>query len=269
MIHRSAIVEDGAKIAASAEIGPFCYIGAHVEIGPDCKIGPNAVVKGHTRIGAGVRVFQFASVGEDPQDLKFSGEPGRLEIGENCKIREGVTIHVGTRDGGMLTRVGKNCLLMAYSHVAHDCVIGDSVIIANTSAVAGHVEVGDNTIISGLVGVHQFTKIGRHAFLAGGAIVTNDVMPFCFAQGDRAGLVGVNVEGLRRHGFDETRIKAIRDAYKTLFRKKFNKDEALTQLQQKYIDGTDKAQADVAEMIAFANKSERGLCMARRKPATG
>lgn len=265
MIHPSAIVEDGAVIDPSAEIGPFCYIGPDVQIGPKCKIGPHAVVKGHSNIAEAVRIFQFASVGEDPQDLKFSGEPGRLEIGAKCTIREGVTIHVGTQDGGMLTRIGQRCLLMAYSHVAHDCMIGDGVIIANTSAVAGHVEIGDNTIISGLVGVHQFTKVGRHAFLAGGAIVTNDIMPFCFAQGDRAGLVGVNVEGLRRHGFDEARIKAIRDAYKTLFRKKLNKDEALKLLRDKYIESPDSPQNDVAEMIAFAEKSERGLCVARRK----
>lgn len=265
MIHSSALVEDTAKIDASAEIGPFCVIGPHVQIGPNCRIGPHVIVKGRTTIAADVHIFQFASVGEDPQDLKFSGEPGRLEIGAGCKIREGVTIHIGTQDGGLLTRIGKNCLLMAYSHVAHDCMIGDGVIIANTSAVAGHVEVGSHTIISGLVGVHQFTKIGRHAFLAGGAIVTNDVMPFCFAQGDRAGLVGVNVEGLRRHSFDETRIKAIRDAYKTLFRNKLNKKEALDVLRQKYIEGPDSAQSDVAEMIAFAENSQRGLTVARRK----
>lgn len=262
MIHPTAIIEPGADIAASAEVGPYCVIGAHVKVGEDCLIGPHAVVKGRTTLGPGVRIFQFASVGEDPQDLKFAGEPGRLEIGAKTKVREGVTIHIGTQDGGLLTKIGQNCLLMAYSHVAHDCQIGDGVIIANTSAVAGHVEVGDHTIISGLVGIHQFTKIGRHAFLAGGAIVTNDVMPFCFAQGDRAALVGVNTEGLRRHGFSEERIQGVRKAYKTLFRSTHSRDQALQILEQGLAENP--AAKEVSEMIAFSRASTRGLCNARR-----
>ncbi len=259
MIHSTAIVEQGAEIDTSAEIGPYCIVGPHAKIGPGCKIGPHAVVRGRTTLGEGVRVFQFASVGEDPQDLKFHGEPGRLEVGAHTVIREGATLHIGTEDGGLLTRVGSHCLLMAYSHVAHDCVVGDHVIMANCAALAGHVTVEDHVILSGQVAVHQFSRIGMHVFLSGGSLVTQDIMPFCVTQGDRARLTGINAEGLRRRGYDADRIRAIKGAFRAIFREGGQLEETLKRLENETYPG----QADVAYMIAFARGSKRGMAAAR------
>ncbi|MFH1809268.1 MAG: acyl-ACP--UDP-N-acetylglucosamine O-acyltransferase [Pseudomonadota bacterium] len=260
-IHATAIVDSGAEIDPSAEIGPYCVIGPHVKIGAGCRIGPHAVVRGYTTLGTGVRVFQFASVGEDPQDLKFKGEAGRLEVGERTVIREGATLHVGTVDGGLLTRVGSGCLFMAYSHVAHDCIVGNNIIMANCSALAGHVTVEDNAIFSGHVGVHQFTRVGMHAMVSAGGVVTKDLAPFCVAQGDRAGVVGINVIGLRRHGFDAARIRAIKQAFRTLFREGRQLSDALVTLERDLAPSS----ADVAHMIAFARGTKRGLCSARHR----
>ncbi|MBN2358965.1 MAG: acyl-ACP--UDP-N-acetylglucosamine O-acyltransferase [Deltaproteobacteria bacterium] len=262
MIHATAIVDSHAELDPSVEVGPYAVIGGNVKAGPGCIIGPHTVVTGHTTLGAKVQIFQGASVGEVPQDLKYEGEPGCLEIGDGTKIRECVTLHIGTRDGGMLTRVGEGCLLMAYSHVAHDCRIGNRVILANCSALAGHIEVGDNAIISGHVAVHQFSRIGAHAFLSGGSVVGQDVMPFCITQGDRAKLVGINAIGLRRHGFASERVRAIRAAFRTIFREGRQLDQALALLGERYPD-----QADVQQMISFARGSKRGLAHARRGEA--
>jgi UDP-N-acetylglucosamine acyltransferase len=262
MIHGTAIVDSHAELDPSVEVGPYTIIGANVKAGPGCHIGPHAVVTGHTTLGAKVRIFQGASVGEIPQDLKYSGEPGRVEIGAGTQIRECVTVHMGTKDGGMLTRIGEGCLLMAYAHVAHDCQVGKNVIIANCSALAGHIHVGDNAIISGHVAVHQFTRVGTHAFLSGGSIVSQDVMPYCITQGDRAKVVGINAVGLRRHGFGADRIRAIRAAFRTVFREGRKLDQALALLVEQYPD-----QADVQQMIEFARGSKRGLVHGRRGEA--
>lgn len=260
MIHPTAIVEAGAEIDESVEIGPYSIIGPQVKIGPGCVIGPHVVVRGRTTLGPKVQVFQFASVGENPQDLKFHGEPGRLEVGEGTVIRESATLHIGTADGGLLTKVGSHCLLMAYSHVAHDCVVGDRVIMANCAALAGHVTVGDHAILSGQVAVHQFTRVGRHAFLSGGSLVTRDVMHYCVTQGDRACLTGINKEGLRRHGFSPETIRAVRNAYRTIFREGRHLAEALDFLDREVAPQV----PEVAAMVEFARSSKRSMCPARR-----
>jgi len=261
-IHETAIVDSSAEIDSGAEVKAYSVIGPHVKVGPGCVIGPHAFVDGHTTLEADVRIFQFATVGGAPQDLKYHGEPGRLEVGAGTVIREGASVHIGTEDGGMLTRLGKKCFLMGSTHVAHDCAIGDGVIIANNSAVAGHVTIEENVILSGNVAIHQFCHVGKHAFLSGGSLVTQDVMPFCVTQGDRARLTGLNSEGLRRHGYDPDRLRAIKLAYRTIFREGRQQEEALRLLEEELCPG----QPDVMHMVAFTRASERGLVPAR---ATG
>jgi len=258
MIHETAIVDPNAELDSDVDVKPYSVIGPHVKAAAGCVIGPHAVVDGHTTLEADVRVFQFATVGGAPQDLKYHGEPGRLEVGAGTIIREGASVHIGTEDGGMLTRIGRKCFMMGCTHVAHDCHIGDGVIIANNSAVAGHVTIEDNVILSGCVAIHQFCRVGKHAFLSGGSLVTRDVMPYCVTQGDRARLTGLNSEGLRRHGFDAERLRAVKRAYRALFREGRRLEEALALLDQEYA-----GQADVQHMIAFARGSARGLMPAR------
>lgn len=258
MIHQTAIVDSKAEIDPSVEIGAYSIIGPHVKIQADCIIGPHAIITGRTTLEPKVRIFQFATVGEVPQDLKFRGEPGRVEIGAGTMIRESATVHIGTDDGGLLTRVGKGCLMMGSTHVAHDCLLGDNIIMANNTALAGHVEVADNVIMSGNVGVHQFCRIGKHAFLSGGSLVTQDVVPYCVTQGDRARLIGVNSEGLRRHQFGEDRIRIIKKVFKHMFREGRGLEESLQFMATEYPDSE-----DVAGIIEFAKGTTRGLARAR------
>ncbi len=252
-IHPTALVDKNAKLHPTAQVGPYSIVGPDVTLEEGVWIGPHAVVNGHTTLHKGVKVFQFASVGEGPQDLKYKNEPSRVFIGENTVIREFVSIHRGTVTGRMETRVGARCLLMANSHVAHDCIVEDEVIIAGGTMLAGHVTVGTQAIISGLVGVHQFVRIGRNAFLAGGAIAVEDVMPFCFAQGDRARLRGLNLEGLKRRGYSKERIESIKRAYKILFREKRTLEDALSTLEK--TASTD----DAKSMLNFARGNKRAL----------
>ncbi len=266
-IHSTVVLEeetlDGAKVTPvlgkNVTIGPFVVIGPQVVIEDDVVIEAHARIAGRTTLKRGVHVHSFAAVGGVPQDLKYHGEPGQLEVGEGCIIREGATLHIGTEGGGMLTKVGKRCLLMAYSHVAHDCVVGDGVILANGATLAGHVEVGDNVIVGGLAAIHQFSRIGNHAFISGGSMVTSDILPFCTAQGDRASLVGLNTEGLRRRGFEADEIKVLKRAYRTLFRSGLPLQEALEQLER------EENSAAVAELLGFARKSHRGLARPRNQ----
>ena len=199
-VHPTAVVAPGARLHPTVEVGPFAVIGPQVTIGAGTTVGPHAVIEGRTRLGERNRVFQFASVGAQPQDLKYAGEDSALEIGNENLIREFTTLHKGTTGGGGVTRIGDRNLFMAYAHVAHDCQVGNGCVFANAATLGGHVEVGDHVILGGLAAVHQHTRIGRHAFVAGGAMVVMDVPPFCTAQGDRAELVGVNSIGLARHG---------------------------------------------------------------------
>ncbi|HZI05767.1 MAG TPA: acyl-ACP--UDP-N-acetylglucosamine O-acyltransferase, partial [Archangium sp.] len=213
-VHPMAVVHPGARLHETVEVGPYAVIGEKVTIGEGTRVGPHVVIDGRTTIGARNRIFPFAAVGWAPQDLKYAGEDTQLIIGDGNTIRESVTMNIGTVGGGGVTRVGNNNLFMAYSHVAHDCVVGNGCVIANGVALAGHVQLEDSVILGGLSAVHQFTRLGKHAFIAGGSMVVMDVPPYCTAQGDRAELAGLNVVGLQRHGFSEEQIGRIKEAYK-------------------------------------------------------
>ncbi|MGZ6133664.1 MAG: acyl-ACP--UDP-N-acetylglucosamine O-acyltransferase [Myxococcaceae bacterium] len=253
-VHPTAIVAPGARLHPSVEVGPYAVIGPSVELGAGTTVGPHAVIEGRTRIGERNRVFQFASVGAQPQDLKYAGEDSALEIGNENLIREFTTLHKGTTGGGGVTRIGDRNLFMAYSHVAHDCRVGNGCVFANGATLGGHVEVGDHAILGGLAAVHQFTRIGPHAFLAGGTMVVMDIPPFCMAQGDRAELVGVNSIGLARHGFTEEQITRVKEAYRILFRSKLPLEEAVERIRTEIGN-----QTEIQAMVGFVTTSQRGL----------
>jgi UDP-N-acetylglucosamine acyltransferase len=217
-IHPSAVVEAKAILADDVAIGPFCLVGAGVRLDAGVRLHSHAVVVGNTSVGARTEIFPFASIGHAPQDLKYKGEPSRLEIGTDNRIREYVTMNPGTEGGGMLTKVGNGCLFMASAHVAHDCLVGDQVILANNATLAGHVQVGDFVIIGGLSAVQQFVRIGAHAMIGGMSGVASDVIPYGIVFGARASLSGLNLVGLRRRGFPREEIDALRHAYDLLFR---------------------------------------------------
>jgi len=216
-IHPSAIIEDGAEISDKVQIGPYSTIGAEVRLGAGVRIESHVVVAGRTTIGRGTQIYPFASIGTAPQDLKFKGELTTLEIGENVRIREHVTMNPGTEGGGGVTRVGNDCLFMVGTHVAHDCLVGSHVIAANNATLAGHVEVGDFAVLGGFCGVHQFARIGAHAMVGGMTGVERDVIPYGSVIGNRAHLAGLNMVGMKRRGFDRPQIHALRSAYKAVF----------------------------------------------------
>ncbi|MFZ9087188.1 MAG: acyl-ACP--UDP-N-acetylglucosamine O-acyltransferase, partial [Steroidobacteraceae bacterium] len=221
-----AVIAPSAQLAEGVEVGPFAVIGEGVEIGEGSIIGPHAVINGPTRIGRECRVFQFASIGDAPQDKKYRGEPTRLEIGDRNTFRECCTVNRGTVGGHGITRIGSDNLFMAYSHVAHDCVIGDHCVFSNSVALAGHVEVADWVIMSGFAGVHQFCKVGAHAFLANNTAVTRDVPPYLLVAGTPAEPKGINSEGLKRRGFTPEQIANIKQAYRVLYRDGLKLEEA-------------------------------------------
>lgn len=229
-------------------------IGAQVRIGPETVVGPYTVIEGCTTIGARNQIFQFASLGAAPQDLKYHGEPSRLEIGDDNKIREFATIHRGTEGGGMVTRIGNSVLVMNYVHVAHDCIIGDHCILANSSELAGHCVLEEWVVAAGLCGIHQFTRIGQHAMLAAGSKVAQDVPPYALVRGDRARLVGVNAIGLERRQFDGKTTAAIKRAFRTLFFSKLLRDDAIAKVLR-----DDASVAEVRCIIEFVRRSERGV----------
>ncbi|HEY3588308.1 MAG TPA: acyl-ACP--UDP-N-acetylglucosamine O-acyltransferase [Myxococcaceae bacterium] len=253
-VHPTAIVAPGAKLHATVEVGPYAVIGPQVEIGAGTMVGPHAVIEGRTRLGERNRVFQFASVGAQPQDLKYAGEDSALEIGNENLIREFTTLHKGTTGGGGVTRIGNRNLFMAYAHVAHDCQVGNGCVLANAATLGGHVEIGDHVILGGLAAVHQFTRIGQHAFVAGGAMVVMDVAPFCTAQGDRAELTGINSIGLARHGFSEEQIVRVKEAYRILFRSKLPLEKAVERIRTEHGD-----QPEIKALLTFVTTSQRGL----------
>lgn len=253
-IHPTALIAAGAQLHPSVEVGPYAVIGADVRIGAGSTVGPHAVLQGSTTLGEGNRVFQFASVGAIPQDLKYAGEPTALVIGDGNQIREFSTLHIGTAGGGGVTRIGNQNLFMAYSHVAHDSQVGSRCVFANGATLAGHVEIGDFVTLGGLSAVHQHTRIGAHAFIAGGSMVVMDVPPFCVAQGDRAELAGLNLIGLQRHGFDEDQLARIKDAYRILFRSKLPLEEAVSQLRVEF-----GGHPEVERLLTFVTTSKRGL----------
>ncbi|WP_461538111.1 acyl-ACP--UDP-N-acetylglucosamine O-acyltransferase [Spongorhabdus nitratireducens] len=248
-----AIVDERAVIADDVQIGPWSFIGPDVEIGAGTVINSHVVIKGPTTIGRNNKIYQFASVGEDCQDLKYKGEPTRLEIGDGNTIREGCTIHRGTIQDNSLTRIGSNNLLMAYVHVAHDCMVGDNNIFANNTSLAGHVEVGNNVILGGYTGVHQFCKIGSYSMSAGNATIFKDVPAFVMAAGSPAEAQGMNFEGMRRRGYSRDLIRTLRTAYKIVYRQGLKLTEALEQLEQ-YADIP-----EVALYIESLKASTRGI----------
>ncbi len=232
MIHPQAIIEPGAVIGKNVSIGPWSYIANNVVIGDDCEISSHVVINGPTRMGKGNRVFQFASIGEDCQDLKYAGEQTELVIGDNNIFRESCTIHRGTVQDNSLTQIGSNNLFMAYTHVAHDCIVGSNCIMANNASIAGHVHVGDHVIIGGMAGVHQFCHVGDHCFVAANALVLKDVPAYVMASGQPAKPFGLNSEGLKRRGFASETILSIKRAYKNIYRKSLSVEQALSAIEQ-------------------------------------
>ena len=254
MIDARAIVSAEAEVAANVSIGPFSIVGARVRIGPRTVVGPHVVINGPTTIGADNRFFQFASIGDAPQDKKYQGEPTLLTIGDRNVFRESCTVNRGTTHDKGVTLIGSDNLFMAYAHVAHDCVVGNNTVFANCAALGGHVEIGDWAILGGLTAVHQFTKIGAHAFLAGGAIVTRDVPPYVMVAGNPAAPHAVNSEGLKRRGFTEEQIRNIRDAYRIVYRSDLKLAEALARLAPQ-ADG----RPEIRAFVDFIHASTRSL----------
>jgi UDP-N-acetylglucosamine acyltransferase len=254
MIHATAIVDPTAKIAAGVAIGAYSVIGADVEIGAGSSIGPHVVIEGATRIGRENRIFQFASIGAIPQDKKFGGEHSQLIIGDRNVIREFVTLNRGTGEGGGATRIGDDNWIMAYAHVAHDCIIGNHTIFSNNATLAGHVTIGDYVILSGFAGVHQFCRIGAHAFIGMGCLINGDVPPFVMVAADYGRPRGINAEGLKRRGFTAERINAIKRAYRTVYLGKRSLTEARDELAAQAASSE-----DVAAMLDFIERSERPL----------
>ena len=258
-IHKSAVIEEGASLGEGVEIGPFCLVGSEVKLGDGVKLLSHVVVAGDTSVGARTRIFPFASIGHQPQDLKYRGEPVKLVIGEDCLIREGVTMNPGTAGGAALTEIGPRAVFLANSHVAHDCQIGEGVILSNNVMIAGHCQVGDFAIFGGGSACHQFTRIGAHAFIGGLAGVENDVIPFGIALGNRAGLAGLNYVGLKRRGYSSTAIQALRRAYKQLFGETGTLKERIEDVAASFAD-----EPAVRQMVAFLRAGgDRAICTPR------
>ena len=254
-IHQTAVVDERAEIEGDVEIGPYCVVGAGVKLGKGTKLKSHVVVQGRTSLGEGNTIFPFASVGSVPQDLKYRGEPSKLLIGDRNTIREYVSLNPGTKGGGLLTRVGNENLLMMYCHIAHDCILGNRNVIANGATLGGHVVIHDHVIVGGLVGVHQFVKIGTSAIVGAGSMVSKDVPPFCNATGDRARLHGLNLEGLRRRGFDKAKVDTLKQAYRIIFQSKMKTAEALNKVRAEIPPST-----EIDLLISFIESSQRGVC---------
>ncbi len=254
MIHETAIIEQGAVIGKNVSIGPWTWVQKGVSIGDDCVIGSHVVLKGPTRIGRNNRIFQFASIGEDCQDKKFAGEETQLIIGDDNVFRESVTIHRGTTQDQGITRIGSGNLFMAYCHVAHDCIVGDGNIFANNATLAGHVEVANNAILGGFTGVHQFCKIGSYSFCAVGSVVVKDIPPFVMVAGQNAKPHAINMEGLKRRGFDSYTRKAIKEAYKCLYLRGLSLNDAVLELKS-LASSCD----EVNLFVDFIGQSSRGI----------
>ncbi len=260
MIHKTAIIDEKVKLGKNVKIGPYSIINSNVTIGDNTDIKSHVVIDSNTKIGSNCNIFQYASVGAEPQDLKFKGEESFLEVGDNTTIREFATLNRGTENGGSLTKVGNNVLLMAYSHIAHDCILGNNVILANSANLAGHVTIEDNAIVGGLVGVHQFVKIGRFAFIGGKTAVMKDVPPFVIAAGvEQANVHGLNSVGLKRHGFSDDVIAEIKKVYRVFFRFGLPLSDAIKEAEN--LEQT----PEVVSFIDFIKQSERGIVCQKRK----
>jgi len=254
MIHEQALVDPTARVADDAVVGPFCVIGPEVEIGTGTRIGSHTVIRGPTRIGRDNEIFSFASIGEAPQDLKYAGEATWLVIGDRNTIREYVTLNRGTQEGGGVTRIGSDNLFMAYTHVAHDCIVGDKTIFANAASLAGHVSVGDWAILGGFTCVHQFVRIGSHSFTGLGTVVTRDIPPFVTAAGNHARPYGLNKNGLKRRGFSSEAIRALHRCYMALIKHRGKSGDAREQL-----DTLASEYPEVKQFLDFLDSSARGV----------
>ncbi|MFO1188991.1 MAG: acyl-ACP--UDP-N-acetylglucosamine O-acyltransferase [Alphaproteobacteria bacterium] len=262
-IHPTAIVEPGAEIASDVSIGPYCVIGAEARLAAGVELKSHVVVAGRTSIGERTRIYPFASIGHAPQDLKYHGEPSRLEIGSDNVIREHVTMNPGTEGGGMLTRVGSHCLFMVSAHIAHDCIVGDHVIMANNATLGGHVIVEEYAILGGLAAVHQFCRIGRHAMIGGMSGVEHDVIPYGLVMGDRARLNGLNVVGLKRRGFSRDDVQSLRKAYRLLFAEEGTMAERVNDVSELYAGNR-----PVKEILDFIQgASSRSICVPKPESA--
>lgn len=260
-IHPSAVVGNGAIIGEGTRIGPYCVIGQHVKLGKNVVLHSHVSIAGDTEIGDNTQIFPFASLGHAPQDLKFKGEKSRLVIGKNNTIREHVTMNPGTEGGGMLTKVGDNCLFMVGTHVAHDCMLGNYVIMANNATLAGHVHVGDGAVIGGLSAVHQFVRIGAGAMIGGMSGVESDVIPYGSVVGERAWLAGLNLVGLKRRKLERSDIHALRNAYKTMF----NSDEGTLAERAELVRAEYGTISVVTEVLRFMDEqTSRKMLMPRR-----
>jgi UDP-N-acetylglucosamine acyltransferase len=266
--HPTAVVHEGAQIAEGVRIGPYCVIDENVVIGRDTVLGPHVVVSKYTTIGERNRIYQFASIGPEPQDLKFKGEVSTLEIGDDNTFREFVTIHRGTALGGSRTVIGDKNLFMAYTHIAHDCIVGNATIFANGATLAGHVTVEDDSTVGAYSGVHQFCRIGGYAFVGGYTVVTKDVLPFSKTVGNRARLYGANRIGLERRGFSRQRIEAIRGAYRVLQHSCLNVSQAIEQLEANAAKEPNGPNEDIQRIIDFVRSATRGVVVKRGKDET-
>jgi UDP-N-acetylglucosamine acyltransferase len=258
-IHPTAIVEDGAKLGAGVRIGPYCMVGSDVVLGEGVELVSHAVVAGRTSVGARTRIFPFASIGHQPQDLKYKGEPSTLDIGADCILREGVTMNPGTEGGGAITKVGDRCAFLANSHVGHDCIVGNNVIFSNNVMLAGHCNVGDYAIIGGGAAVIQFARVGPHAFVGGMSGLENDLIPYGMALGNRAHLSGLNIVGLQRRGFSRNDIHDLRRAYRLLFAQEGTLKERLEDVAAEF-----SGHPIVVEIVEFIRAGgKRSLCTPR------
>jgi UDP-N-acetylglucosamine acyltransferase len=258
-VHPTAIVEDGADLGPGVSVGPFCHVGREVRLGEGCELKSHVVVAGKTTVGPRTRIFPFASIGHEPQDLKFKGEISTLSIGADCLIREGVTMNPGTEGGGLVTSVGDRCAFLANSHVGHDCRVGNNVIFSNNAMVAGHCTIGDFVIIGGGAGVIQFARLGAHSFVGGMSAVENDLIPFGMALGNRAYLSGLNIIGLQRRGFPREGIHSLRRAYRLLFADEGTLGERVADVAIEFSDN-----AIVQEIVAFIREGgKRSICTPR------
>lgn len=262
-IHPTAIIEEGAKIANSAKVGPYCIVGANVSLDDNVELRAHVNIEGYTSVGEGTIIYPFASIGSAPQDLKFSGEESRLIIGKNNTIREHVTMNPGTEHGGLETRIGDNCLFMMASHVAHDCIVGNNVILANNATLAGHVVVGSYVIIGGLSAIHQFIRIGDHAIIGGMSGVESDVIPFGRVKGERASLAGLNLIGLERRGFDKAEVRNIQRAYNQLFGDEGTFDQRIDSVSNDF-----SSDETIMKIVEFAKAKDKfPLCQPQKKTA--
>jgi UDP-N-acetylglucosamine acyltransferase len=262
-VHPTAIIDKSARIGERTVVGPYCIVEANVELGPDCWLQNHVTICGPSKIGSGNRFYAGASIGQETQDLKYKGEPTYLEIGSNNCFREFATVHRGTAPGST-TRVGSGGNFLAYSHIAHDCVIGDDVIFSNNGTVAGHVEVGDHAVIGGLTAIHQFCRIGRFALTGGCSKIVQDVPPFMIADGNPAIIRGINQVGMERAGFSSEAIRVVREAFRLIYRSKFNVNQA-----QEQIAAVLERTAEIQQLLNFIAASSRGIIRRPVQAATG